>query len=404
MDEIEQALNDTFDLEQIHDVDSIEPARACMDALGNPQQEYYSFHVAGTNGKGSTCTFLARALEQAGYTVGLYIHPHLTDYRERFRINGEPIGRDRLFELAEVVAEAGEPSSYEFSTGIAFRWFAEEDVDVAVIETGLGGRLDATNTMTADVDIITPIGMDHSEILGDSIEEIAAEKAAIIDEGAAVVTSTEGTAASVVKDYADRRNASYHRPADMLQLEEDGLFYDAIIDGDRFETQIVAPYQQENINTAIRALQVADLAVSETAIKQAIEIFAPRARMQQIETDPMVLVDGAHNRKGMEAACDAFKRIDKPITAVFGVMKDKDHGAMLERLSDVVDKLILTEPSPEKAASPEHVAKDYDGSVVVEHEPDEALRRARSENDGGVIVVTGSLYLIGDLFDTVSLV
>ena len=399
MDELEARLHDRFDLEQINDVESIEPAERCMANLGDPQQDFYSFHVAGTNGKGSTCTFLARSLEAAGFDVGLYIHPHLRVYRERFRINGEMIAEDRLLEIAEQVAEAGEPSSYEFSTGIAFEWFSQEDVDVAVIETGMGGRLDATNTMEADVDIITTIGMDHSEVLGDTREEIAGEKAAIIDPGAEVVSHVSEDVDHVIRQYADDRGARYHRAGDHVSLTGEGLFLDAVYRGETVPTQIVAPYQEANINTAITALSVSDLDVGDEAIRMALERFKLQARMQQLAEDPLTLADGAHNPDGMAVACDAIDRLDTDVTAVFGVMEDKEYSAMLDRLEDSIDTLILTEPSKDRAAEPGAIQEYTSMDAEVVSDPGEAVATAQAMVDDGVVFVTGSLYLIGDLLE-----
>lgn len=398
MDALERLLNERFDLEQVHNVDSIEPAVCCMEELGNPQDSFYSFHVAGTNGKGSTCTFLARALEAAGLDVGLFIHPPLTDYRERFRINGELIDRDRLLEIAERVADAGEPSSYEFSTGIAFQYFAEEAVDVAVIETGMGGRLDATNTIDADVNVITPIGRDHSDVLGETIEEIAGEKAAIIDEGSQVVSNAGEAADSVVRSYASRRDAVYHEPQKVVDLQGEGLFLDALYGDEIIETQIVALYQEDNINTAIRALQVSAFDVSDAAITSALRDFSLDGRMQELSKSPRVLADGAHNASGMEVSCDAIDRLDQENVAVFGVMEDKEYEIMLERLHASVDAIVLTEPSPDRAADPNELVNLCSIPVSVVPEPLKALDQAKKDTDGSVFV-TGSLYLIGDLIE-----
>lgn len=398
--ELEQRLKERYGLEEVHDVTSIRPAVETMEALGDPQDAFFSVHVAGTNGKGSTCSLVASMLQEAGYSVGLYTGPALTDFRDQFRVDGEPIAEDRLFELAEEIDAAADPSMYEFSTALAFLHFAREGVDVAVVETGVGGRLDATNVMDSDLCIITSIGMDHSDVLGDDRRTIAGEKAAIVDGSTrAVVSMVDDDVADVIEDAAAEAGAPVRRPRREVRLErdgEDGLT--AVSRQGTVDTGMLGTYQQQNINAAIAAVHASPFEVDWDDILSAIEDFSLEARMEPVASDPLTVLDGAHNPLGVRALTVTLDELGVEPVVVFSVMADKDWEEMLDALADHAGRFVFARASEDRAEDP--AALDaYVGlpSEVVE-DPVEAVERGRElAREDGAVLVTGSLYFCGDV-------
>ncbi|MDY6770497.1 MAG: Mur ligase family protein [Candidatus Nanohaloarchaea archaeon] len=395
--ELQHFLKQRHNLESVTSVDSIQPAVETMDAIGNPQDNFPAFHVAGTNGKGSTCTFIARVLEQAGYTVGLYTGPTARGYLYEFQIDGEPIPEQTFLDLADEIDAVADPSMYEMTTAIAFLHFSRQDIDVAVIETGIGGRLDASNVLSAENCVITPIAKDHTELLGDTRESIAAEKAAIIDEGANVVTNVADDVMHVFHDRIDEVGATHVPLREPVNLEHEGLRQTAAYRGERLQTQLLAGYQEENINTALTALDAADFTYTRDDVRETLRTFTYPGRMELAAENPDTVLDGAHNPAGIEAQLATIESFDRDIIAVFSVMGDKKWEEMLEKLSPAVDELILTEASKDRAASPEELAESFEDASIIE-EPAAAVHAARQRaGENSIVLVTGSLYLCRDV-------
>jgi len=345
-----------------------------LEELGNPHLKFKSLHVTGTNGKGSTCAMIASILKEAGYTVGLYTSPHLFDWRERIKINGKDISEKDFEEGIKVVKKiarrVGQPTVFEVLTAVAFWYFAKKKVDYAVIEVGLGGRLDATNIITPLVSVITNIDLEHTAILGKSLAKIAAEKAAIIKPGIPVVTAEKKLEPlRVIKDYAQKKGS-------LLIKVESGL-----------KTNLFGEHQRINAACAVAAIRLARIKVSRKAIAQGLKKVNWPGRFQIASRSPLTILDGAHNPAGIQSLVRTLrsKFPGQKFTFIFGVQKDKDAKTMLKLLKPLAKKIIITTSSHKNAA------KIVEGIKAIA--PQKALLLAKGENK----VITGSLYLVGAL-------
>jgi dihydrofolate synthase/folylpolyglutamate synthase len=400
-----------------------------LSLLGDPHREFRTIHVAGTNGKGSTSAMIASMLQAHGYRTGLFTSPHLVSFTERIRVNKKEIRENDVVNLTIEVKELIEKSSpgisptfFEFVTVMAFLYFMRREVDWAVIETGMGGRLDATNVITPDVTVITRIGLDHQEYLGDTLRAIAIEKAGIIKEGVPVITSSqEETALELIKNraaemgsecYIFRRDFS----SDLRNIDIDGIRFDYY--GSESLKNLFVPlsgeYQIENASIAIKAVEKAlgpDL--RRTGIRRGLSATRWPGRLELIKRPLEVydfLIDGAHNPPASEALRDALERCYRHryerIIFILGIMADKDiRGIMLPLLS-ISYYSIFTAPNYKRAARPE-VLKDLAGRDGFSGEcvgsVSESIRRAmdisKTLSGRTLIVITGSFYTIGEALE-----
>jgi len=330
---------------------------ALCEAVGNPHREFRSIHVAGTNGKGSTSHFLASILQAAGYRAGLYTSPHLKDFRERIRVNGEMISEEAVIRFTEenrANFDRIQPSFFEMTVAMAFHHFREEQVDIAVIETGMGGRLDSTNIITPLLSIITNIGHDHQQFLGETLPEIAGEKAGIIKRGIPVVIGErQEETTRVFLQKATEMEAPIRFASDELDLLESkaelgrGMTLALTYRDMRSERTVKAvsglagPHQHKNVRTvlcAIDALRKEGIAVSEDALRIGLREVVPRTgllgRWQCLGEHPLILCDTAHNKEGIAPILQQLKTISegKQLHIVWGMVSDKDHGPVLALL------------------------------------------------------------------------
>ena len=374
--------------------------RRLMAALGNPQDAFPAIHIAGTNGKGSVAAFLASILRSAGYRTGLYTSPHLARVNERFQIDGRMISDRELARLVRRVrAAAGtlRPTEFEFLTAVAFAWFRERRVEAAVIETGLGGRLDATNVIRRPLlTVITNVGRDHTDWLGSSIPSIAREKAGIIKPGVPVVTGATGAALSVVRQTARRRGA----PLVRIGSREERLLRRRLP-----RLPLRGAHQRRNAAIAFSAAELLAKrggSVEKLAIIRGLRTASWPGRLERfIVRGPFgrrtVWLDGAHNPPGA-AALAAFLRASglRGLSVLFGVLKDKDAAAMIDSLVPFVWDAVVVPLDTPRSADPVAIAglPAWRGRA----RPARTLRagwrrvlRTRSR----VVLVTGSLYLVG---------
>ncbi|MHA7832205.1 MAG: bifunctional folylpolyglutamate synthase/dihydrofolate synthase [Flagellimonas sp.] len=290
------------------------------DVLDNPEKKFKSIHVAGTNGKGSSSHMLASILQEAGYKVGLYTSPHLKDFRERIKINGKVVSKKFVTDFIEQhkpFFEYHKLSFFEMTVGMAFSYFAEEKVDIAIIEVGLGGRLDSTNIITPEVSLITNIGMDHTQFLGDTLEKIALEKAGIIKPKVPVVISETQPETKMIF------NLIAH------QLKCNIIFADAE-PANGYSTDLLGEYQQKNINGVVACIhqldnfEVPDVAISE-GLQKVVENTGILGRWQILMHQPLVVCDTAHNREGLQLVLDQVeKQSYSQLHIVLGFVTDKD--------------------------------------------------------------------------------
>jgi dihydrofolate synthase/folylpolyglutamate synthase len=377
----------------------LERMERALEALGHPERAYRVVHVAGTNGKGSTCAMVARALVTAGHRTGLYTSPHLVRFNERIAVDDQPIRDEELERVAAEVRracpwhDAGDEAErltyFEFATLMALLHFAERAVGVAVLEVGLGGRFDATNVVRPVLCAIARIGLDHVEMLGDTLSAIAREKAGILKPGVpAVVTDAQpAEALATVRAEAQRRGA----PLTVAAATYPGPI------------ALPGPHQQENAALAaavLRRLPGLGIAMPEEATADGIA----RARWPgRLETVGGVLLDGAHNVDGATALAAALRALHpgRKVHLVFGVLSDKDHAGMLRALSGAVESLHLVAPRSPRgrpAATYRDLARALVGRTDEHGDVAAALAcvRAVAAADDGLGAVAGSLYLVGE--------
>ena len=400
---------------------TLERMHALLDALGNPEQQLKCIHIAGTNGKGTLSVMTASILTHAGYKTGLTISPYVVDFRERFQINGEMIPPRTLADLTEEVLDAvdglcaaGQPSPVEFEvvTAIAMLWFAREHCDFVVLETGLGGRYDATNAIPSPlVAAITRIGMDHTDVLGDTLAEIAAEKAGIIKEGCAVVCYPDQPpeAMGPLLTAAAEAHTSIQTPEmdNILPLKCRPL--QNYIDYGGYRVMLAFPGKHQ-ANHAAMAIEIALILwrqygyeISDEAIEAGLQAARMPARIEVIRRHPLLLLDGCHNPDGAAALAStlADAGYDGNLVGVMGVLKDKDHTPMLEALSDTFDKVFTVTPDCPRAMTAEELEEaaryhlDVEVGGSVRQAICKAVEYADYHNLAGV-VVCGSLYLAAE--------
>lgn len=346
--------------------------KALLAALGDPQKRGRYVHIAGTNGKGSVAAFTANILQKAGFKTGLTISPYVLDFRERFQINGQMIPPDDLERLAARVRAAAEtlaetPVQFEAVTALALCWFDEEHCDVAVLETGLGGRFDATNAVENTlVAAITRIDLDHTELLGDTVEKIAAEKAGIVKPGCIAVTypvqekeALQAIAAACIREKADLVAPE----AEDIHLRRGGLFENRMEYGG-YEVNLTLPGAHQACNAAM-AIEIAlalwrqGLDIPDEAILEGLEATRFPARIEVLRSQPLVLLDGSHNPAGaaaLAATLGAQKLPQKP-TAVLGVLADKAAAEMLRALGDSFSTIYAVTPDCPRAMSADELAR-----------------------------------------------
>ena len=388
------ALNYIHSLEVFGSRPGLERIKELLSALGNPQNDCKFIHVAGTNGKGSVCTMMSYALRSAGYKTGLYISPYVTCFRERIQINGEYIKEESLARLTEKVKNTNiEVTEFEFITAVAFLYFKEENCDVVVLETGLGGRLDATNVIEKPLlSVITGIDMDHTGVLGDTYEKIAHEKCGIIKKGSPVCTTYKQRPEvfSVISGY---KTPVMPDETELLLLKSDLSGNTFIYKGKEHSTALIGEHQVENALLVIEALSNCVLDISYEQIKDGIGKATFPARLEKICNSPTVLLDGAHNPHGAKALEKVISKLGG-VTLIMGMMKDKDCEEVLKILAPYC-KSILTvtvneNPRTISASQLATLASKYCASVTPCENYKDALEKAQGKEN---IVIAGSLYL-----------
>ena len=391
------------------------------DHLGNPEKELQCIHIAGTNGKGSLAAMTSSILTAAGYKTGLTISPYVVDFRERFQINGEMIPPRTLANLTEKVldaidaieAEGGEkPVEFEAVTALAFLWFAREKCDLVVLETGLGGRCDATNVVPHKlVAAITKIGYDHMEVLGDTLDKIAAEKAGIIKEGTVVVNYPDQPAEAM----GPILTAAAEAHTSIITPDKDDL---TLLRGKRLENRIdYGGYRAalglpgtHQANHAAMAVEIAlalwrefGYDISDDAILQGLADARMPARIEVLRRHPLLLLDGCHNPDGAKMLAETLTRADfeENLVGVLGVLADKDYKDMLSELAPCFAKIYTVTPNCPRALSAEELQKEarFHTDAEAADSVADAIRKAvdyADENNLAGVVVCGSLYLAAE--------
>jgi dihydrofolate synthase/folylpolyglutamate synthase len=386
-----------------------------LAGLQNPQDQFRTIHIAGTNGKGSVAAMLSTILRQAGYKVGLYTSPHLERFNERICINNQPIADDEVVALYEAVNQAQpgtrHPTFFEFSTAMALLHFGRQQVDWAVIETGMGGRMDATNLIHPDLTIITNISLEHKAYLGSTIAAIAGEKAGIIKRHTPVVTAVQQPSARQV---IENRAATLEAPlyikgkAFRTRTHIDGSFsyYGINQNWPKCTLGLQGQHQTANASIVLAACEILQnanaLQLNESHIRSGLIQTRWPGRLEVISTQPYIILDGAHNLMAARALTDHLRHhfSKQAVTLVVGILDDKPYRPMLQMLAGVCGRVIVTRPVIDRALPAETLASEAQKwwpQVIVEPTVDLAIRRAVNTcNTGEVICVAGSLYVVGE--------
>lgn len=384
-----------------------------MRGLGNPQNHFSSIHIAGTNGKGSIAAFLSSVLAHGGYKVGLYTSPHLVRFNERIQINGCPISDKDVARVAEAVQRVytqGEPPTFfECATAMALYHFASEKVDWAVLETGMGGRYDATNLVHPEVSIISNISMEHQEYLGNTLAKIAREKAGIIKRGAGVVTGArQKSALQVIEQVATEKEVPLYRLGKEIRIRKDkrAFSYQGISRRwPRVRIGLIGAHQVTNAALALGALELLlekGLYLTDEAVYAGLAATRWPGRLEVFSREPFILLDGAHNPSAVKTL-KKFLENSFPscrLTMVVGILEDKAWKPMLRDLVAVADRMILTKPQYERAADPHELASFVrplkQDLVVIPKLPDAISFALDETGNADAVCITGSLYTVGD--------
>ncbi|ASS38570.1 hypothetical protein AXF17_07250 [Mogibacterium pumilum] len=409
--------------------------RRLLELLGNPEKELKVIHVAGTNGKGSVCQFMASMLRAAGYSVGVFTSPHVMEYNERFDIDRQYISDDDFCRIATYVMSFAEQvndegfgyfSEFEILTSTALMYFKEQSPDIVILETGIGGKMDMTNVISNPlVSVITQIGFDHVDMLGDTLTEIIEAKAGIIKEGIPVVSeSPEPEVKKVISDTAKEKNAKFidaslaeykiNDYSELMSFDFEFTEGHDEVKMDGVKIGLIGEHQIRNAITALLAVRCirnrGSIAIDDSEIRQGLENARNMGRFEILRSNPYIVIDGSHNPQGLTAAMATLKELretifkDKRILTVFGCFADKEYQTMTEILKSGLataycHEVIATEPvSPRALKAEELKTLLEDESIAVTAISDEETAFDRALASGAdVLLFLGSIYLIGDI-------
>src|SRR5258706_5293010 len=391
---------------------------ALMDVFGNPQAKYPIIHVAGTKGKGSVSALCASALQAGGYKVGLYTSPHLLDYCERILVNGEPITHEQMIELVEeikpAVAKIPKLTTFEITTALGFLAFARNDVTVAVIEVGLGGRLDATNIVMPKVSVITSLSYDHMAVLGDTLAKIAGEKAGIIKQGVPVVSAPQKEEALEVLERVAKLE---HSTITLIGKEVEFERLESSLDGQSLKIvdnllrstldvrlPLLGSHQIENAATAYAALKTSGIPISNEAIQKGFSQVKWRARFEIARREPPIIFDSAHNQDSFIRLREALEEYfpGRMVYLIFGASEDKNIPGMFVEMKPKIKKLIVTRADHPRALEPEKIielAKQAGLESEAVSPVESAFARALdlSAKDGSIVLSAGSMFVTAEV-------
>lgn len=415
--EARQYLTEVTKYGSVPGLDSI---RELMRRLGNPQDKLKFIHIAGTNGKGSVLAYLSTILKKAGYRTGRYVSPTLFFYRERIQVDGDMIGREDLARLTEIVRDASEdmerdglahPTSFETETAVAWLYFVEKNCDIVVLETGMGGKLDATNIVrTTVLEILTPVSMDHMEFLGDTLAAIAGQKAGIIKPHTTVVSAPqEADAMEVIEKTCREKECTLH-------TVDQGCLSDVVYGWDRqklsyrnwkdVEISLAGRYQIQNAMTAleaVNALRELEYKIADSDVYEGMRETVWRGRFTVIRKNPAVILDGAHNpaaARELKASLEQYFS-GRTLRYIFGMFRDKDHEKVIELTAPLAEHIITVETPDNVRATPAETLKkevaEVNPSVEAAKSIADAVEKTFSQaSPEDVIVIFGSLSFLGE--------
>ena len=410
----QNCLEEMFNLRRFGIKLGLDTIRHILDGLGNPQDEFNTIHVAGTNGKGSVAATLSSILRHSGYKTGLYTSPHLVRFNERIVVDDEPIEDDDVLDgyraIKQIDHGVREPTFFECTTAMALHYFRRQKVQWAIIETGMGGRLDASNIICPKLSIITNVSLEHSEYLGKTIKQIAIEKAGIIKQGIPVVTGVkQPSAINVVQTTAATKQAPLYVKGKDFRVRRASnntfTFQGPNTKWTGLKTPLVGRHQLDNASLALAGCDVllSELGqINEYNIKQGLRHTKWPGRLEKVNDEPLTILDGAHNLIAARALTKYLKShmADRRIIMVVGILDDKPYRAMLEALVPICQRVIITQPKIQRAlptAILEKVAREFTKQVDVIPEVGRAVKVAmESSSADDVVCIAGSLYVVGE--------
>jgi dihydrofolate synthase/folylpolyglutamate synthase len=413
----QESLDYLYGLEKFGMIFGLTQVERILEAIGNPQREVQAIHIGGTNGKGSTAAMMASILQKEGYRVGLYTSPHLIRFTERIKVNGKEIEKEEVAELAGWMRERIKASNitppftfFDFTTAMALLYFKQALVDLAILEVGLGGRLDSTNVVDPLLSIITNISKDHEEHLGRSILKIAGEKAGIIKKGRPLITSaTQPQVLQLFSKICREKGSPYFRVGKEFRYVSigDGNFNYEGLHRKLWDIHLnlMGFHQIINATAALGATEVLEelgYPISINAMVEGLKEVEWPGRLERVSSSPQVILDGAHNPAGALVLKESLEKEFKyhHLILLIGVMKDKDIKSILHLLAPLADQIILTRPHNERAAPPallrEVLGQNGKKAIVIE-DIKEAIERGFSmAGKEDLLCITGSLYTVGE--------
>ena len=404
-----------------------------LELLGNPHLSLKYVHVVGTNGKGSVSTAMSYILKNAGYKVGLFTSPYIVEFGERIQINNTYISHRVIAELVSLIKEKTDlmekeelyPTVFEVTTVLALLYFAKEGADVVILEAGIGGEHDSTNVIPSPLEcIFMSISLDHTEMLGDTVEKISIEKSGIIKKGSAVISYPHkgcefgyipqpGEAVDIIKNKCKSLGCELLLPdTDKLEVISSDIYgSEFIYDSLKIKTRLCGAHQIANmITAAVAAKKLCDsgFSISDENIVNGIYDFTIPGRMEVISNNPLIILDGGHNEGCLRALLSMAEKYlsDKKITLLMSFMKDKDYASALNLIAPISENIVFTVTDPIRGEKPEilaETAEKYSRNICCETDPAEAYRKALSlTGKEGVLIVTGSFYLVSDIRNMLS--
>ena len=404
----EKAVDLITSREKFHICLGLERMQKMLEVLGNPQDNLKIIHVAGTNGKGSTCAILSKILTCAGFKTGLYTSPHIIEYTERIKINQQDILKsdfaDLIFEISRLALEHNiYLTEFEILTCCAYLYFSRKETDICVIETGLGGRLDATSVISKNIlSVITSISLDHVDRLGDTIEKVAYEKAGIIKKGNPVIIAKNNAGFDTVKAVADNLQSEVISPCVKVDLSFENSKNYAVYNGKKYEFSLLGLWQKENLELVfevLKYLKKSGYDISENAIEKGLKTVEWICRMQYVPKFN-VLIDGTHNPDGARVLRQSLDYYfpDKKRVWVYGSLVTKDYNKVMQTLFREEDEIYFLNFEYPSAASFEELNKNIKRAKPINKRELEYLAH---ENKDALIIISGSFYMIGQVYELV---
>ncbi|MDO8427617.1 MAG: folylpolyglutamate synthase/dihydrofolate synthase family protein [Candidatus Diapherotrites archaeon] len=397
--------------------------KKALSYLNQPEQKTKFIHIAGTNGKGSTAYLLAGILKNAGYRTGLYISPEIVCFEERIQINGKYISKKEVTKQTEKIKKLNKKfnlklTQFEFITVLALNYFTQQKCDIVVLETGLGGRMDATNIVQPEASVIMNIGLEHTEILGNTLEKIAKEKAGIIKENSILVTGEKNRKIlKLFEKICEKKNTQIYRLGKEFKVNQFNQtwnfqtihFSNKTTKFKKMKLKMLGLHQCENaglaIETAIKLKEKGWNQINEKAIRKSLGTIQNPGRLQTIQKKPRIILDCAHNEHGINALVQSMEKLlkRKKIRVIFGVLKDKNVNNMISKIIPLAEKIYCTEPENKRALPAQELKKiiqkrNKQIPIEVIQNPKKAIQKALQESSSkDVILICGSCYLISQL-------